>query len=237
MNKTIAVGVLMLCSAGAQAGLLSILDVSTVKESELEMCPNITVEQMVDNFFDDPEWSGGKAADGRKLVNVSGTITYDNQPARAMVQIWMQGDDFSVEALEINGRPQPEVMLDALLAKMCQSAKGSDKAENSGQQAEGLPFTGTKFFNFMGGTGTGRSITIDNNGRITLKSYGAASAGAEEFIDYQGMYNVPITTPNGYLRIEGDKIYATDEAGNIPTPAELQECQDQDVPCEALLTD
>lgn len=126
MNIKTAVGLLMLCSTGAQAGLLSLLDVATLKESELEMCPNISVEKMVNSFFEDPEWTGGKAADGRKLVNVSGTITYASQPARAMVQVWMQDDGFSVEALEINGRPQPEGMLDLLLEKMCQSARGTD---------------------------------------------------------------------------------------------------------------
>jgi hypothetical protein len=230
MNKNIAVGLLMLCSAGAQAGLLSILDVSTVKESELEMCPNITVEQMVDSFFEDPEWSGGKAADGRKLVNVSGTIKYDNQPARAMVQIWMQGDDFSVEALEINGRPQPDGMLDALLAKMCQSAKGSDNAGNSGQQVEGLPFTGTKFFNFMGGSGTQQSITIDPNGHVTLRSHGAASAGGNVSVDYEGIYEEPLLTPAGNYRVHADKIYVTDEAGDLPDPSECQE-----VACETEL--
>ena len=73
MKMKMAAGLLMLCSTGAQAGLLSLLDVATLKESELDMCPNISVEKMVNSFFEDPEWTGGKAADGRKLVNVSGT--------------------------------------------------------------------------------------------------------------------------------------------------------------------
>ncbi|WP_324036540.1 hypothetical protein, partial [Aeromonas caviae] len=154
----------------AQAGLLSLLDVATLKESELEMCPNITVEKMVNNFFEDPEWTGGKAADGRKLVNVSGTITYASQPARAMVQVWMQDDGFSVEALEINGRPQPEGMLDLLLEKMCQSARGADHTGTPQQQAVALPFTGTRYFNFGGESGIQQSITIAPNGRVTLRS-------------------------------------------------------------------
>ncbi|WP_279458660.1 hypothetical protein [Aeromonas veronii] len=52
MNIKTAVGLLMLCSTGAYAGVLSLLDVATLKESELEMCPNISVEKMVNSFFE-----------------------------------------------------------------------------------------------------------------------------------------------------------------------------------------
>ena len=226
MKINIALGLLMLCATGAQAGLLSILDISTIKDSELEMCPNITIEKMVDSFFEDPEWSSGKAADGRKLVNVSGTITYDNQPARALMQIWMRDDAFSVEALEINGRPQPEGMLNVLLAKMCQSANGNN-TEASEPQTKGLPFTGTRYFNFIGGSGTQQSITIDPNGLVTLRSY---SAGGNVSVDYEGMYENPLLTPAGNYRVHADKIYVTDEGGDFPDPSECEE-----VACETDL--
>ncbi len=218
MNIKTAVGLLMLCSTGAQAGLLSLLDVATLKESELEMCPNISVEKMVNSFFEDPEWTGGKAADGRKLVNVSGTITYASQPARAMVQVWVQDDGFSVEALEINGRPQPEGMLDLLLEKMCQSARGTDHIGDPQQQAVVLPFTGTRYFNFGGENGIQQSITIAPNGRVTLRSHGATSVS----VDYQGMYENPLLTPAGNYRVHADKINLTDEGGDLPDPSECE---------------
>jgi len=218
MNIKTAVGLLMLCSTGAQAGLLSLLDVATLKESELDMCPNISVEKMVNSFFEDPEWTGGKAADGRKLVNVSGTITYASQPARAMVQVWIQDDGFSVEALEINGRPQPEGMLDLLLEKMCQSARGSDHTGDPQQQAVALPFTGTRYFNFGGENGIQQSITIAPNGRVTLRSHGTTSVS----VDYQGMYENPLLTPAGNYRVHADKIYVTDEGGDFPDPSECE---------------
>ena len=195
MNIKTAVGLLMLCSTGAQAGLLSLLDVATLKESELEMCPNISVEKMVNSFFEDPEWTGG---------NVSGTITYASQPARAMVQVWMQDDGFSVEALEINGRPQPEGMLDLLLEKMCQSARGADHTGDPQQQAVALPFTGTRYFNFGGENGIQQSITIAPNGRVTLRSHGATTVS----VDYQGMYENPLLTPAGNYRVHADKTKA-----------------------------
>ncbi len=151
-------------------------------------------------------------------MNVSGTITYASQPARAMVQVWMQDDGFSVEALEINGRPQPEGMLDLLLEKMCQSARGADHTGDPQPQAVALPFTGTRYFNFGGENGIQQSITIAPNGRVTLRSHGATSVS----VDYQGTYENPLLTPAGNYRVHADKIYVTDEGGDFPDPSECE---------------
>lgn len=114
---------LLLMVPAAQAGMFNKLDELTVKGGELESCPGVTLEQQADSFFKDPEWSAGKATDGRKLVNVSGTFTYGDRPVRGLLQMWIQGEEFSVEALEINGQPQSDLMIDALLDKMCEAAK------------------------------------------------------------------------------------------------------------------
>lgn len=119
----LAASVSLLMASTAQAGLLNKWDELTVKTGELESCPGVTLEQQADSFFKDPEWTAGEATDGRKLVNVSGTFTYDDRPVRGLLQMWIQGEEFSVEALEINGQPQPDVMIDALLEKMCEAAK------------------------------------------------------------------------------------------------------------------
>lgn len=122
-STTLAVMISLLMAPAAQAGLLNKWDELTVKTGELESCPGVTLEQQADSFFKDPEWSAGKAADGRKLVNVSGTFTYGDRPVRGLLQMWIQGEEFSVEALEINGQPQSDLMIDALLDKMCEAAK------------------------------------------------------------------------------------------------------------------
>ena len=133
--------------------MLSKWDELTVKGGELESCPGVTLEQQADSFFKDPEWSAGKAADGRKLVNVSGTFTYGDRPVRGLLQMWVQGEEFSVEALEINGQPQPDLMIDALLDKMCEAARSQHTKEVKGknQTRADLPFVGKRRFNFSGG--------------------------------------------------------------------------------------
>lgn len=139
-KMVLAVSISLLIAPAAQAGLFSKLDELTVKGGELESCPGVTVEQQADSFFGDPEWSAGKAADGRKLVNASGTFTYLERPVRGMLQMWVQGEEFSVEALEINGQPQPEIMIDALLDKMCEAAKEEVAPQTAQQVAQPLPF-------------------------------------------------------------------------------------------------
>ncbi len=149
----LAASVSLLMAPAAQAGLLSKWDELTVKGGELESCPGVTLEQQADSFFKDPEWSAGKATDGRKLVNVSGTFTYGDRPVRGLLQMWVQGEEFSVEALEINGQPQPDVMIDALLSKMCEAAQSQQPKEVKGnaQARADLPFVGKRRFNFSGG--------------------------------------------------------------------------------------
>ena len=132
----LAASISLLMASTAQAGLLSKWDELTVKTGELESCPGVTLEQQADSFFKDPEWSAGKATDGRKLVNVSGTFTYGDRPVRGLLQMWIQGEEFSVEALEINGQPQPDLMIDALLDKMCEAAKEEVSPQTTQQGAQ-----------------------------------------------------------------------------------------------------
>ncbi len=76
-------------------------------------------------------------------------------------------------------------------------------AQTSGK----LPFVGTRYFNFDGGTGTERSMTITKNGQVTIKLHGLYSI---ETI-YQGKYQNPLlindTGSSYYYQIKGDNIY------------------------------
>lgn len=210
----LAASVSLLMVPAAQAGLFSKLDEMTVKGGELESCPGVTVEQQADSFFRDPEWSAGKAADGRKLVNVSGTFTYLERPVRGMLQMWVQGEGFSVEALEINGQPQPDVMIDALLSKMCEAAQSQQPKEVKGnaQARADLPFVGKRRFNFSGGSGTAEFITIQSNGHTVVES-----CGSECSIDFEGPFTNPLKTQYGVYRVEANRIFELDEKGRSKT--------------------
>lgn len=91
-------------------------------------------------------------------------------------------------------------------------------AQTSGK----LPFVGTRYFNFDGGTGTQRSMTITKNGQTTIKLHGLYSI---ETI-YQGKYQNPLLIKDAdssyYYQIKGDKIHMLNkdkqlERGCYPT--------------------
>ncbi|MGY4014610.1 hypothetical protein [Aeromonas molluscorum] len=210
----LAASVSLLMVPAAQAGLLSKWDELTVKEGVLDSCPGVTLEQQADSFFKDPDWSAGTATDGRKLVNVSGTFTYMERPVRGMLQMWVQGEEFSVEALEINGQLQPEIMIDALLDKMCEAAQSQQPKEVKGnaQARADLPFVGKRRFNFSGGSGTAEFITIQSNGHTVVES-----CGSECSIDFEGPFTNPLKTQYGIYRVEAKRIFELDEKGRSKT--------------------
>ena len=212
---------LLLTVPAAQAGMFNKLDELTVKGGELESCPGVTLEQQADSFFKDPEWSAGKAADGRKLVNVSGTFTYGDRPVRGLLQMWIQGEEFSVEALEINGQPQPDLMIDALLDKMCEAAKEEVSPQTTQQGAQRIPFIGKRSFNFAGGSGTERYITIQQNGLTEIESCGASlmddNGNFREpscSVDWKGPFAIPLKTSSAIYRVEEDRIYQIEQDGS-----------------------
>ena len=210
----LAASVSLLMMPVAHAGLLSKWDELIVKGGELDSCPGVTLDQQADSFFKDPDWSAGKAADGRKLVNVSGTFTYMERPVRGMLQMWVQGEGFSVEALEINGQPQPDVMIDALLSKMCEAAQSQQPKEVNGnaKARADLPFVGKRRFNFSGGSGTAEFITIQSNGHTVVES-----CGSECSIDFEGPFTNPLKTQYGVYRVETKRIFELDEKGQGKT--------------------
>ncbi|AUY09423.1 hypothetical protein [Aeromonas sp. ASNIH2] len=210
----LAASVSLLMASTAQAGLLNKWNELTVKTGELESCPGVTLEQQADSFFKDPEWSAGKATDGRKLVNVSGTFTFEDRPVRGLLQMWIQGEEFSVEALEINGQPQPEVMIDALLDKMCEAGTSQQPKgmKETAQARADLPFVGKRRYNFSGGSGTAEFITIQSNGHTVVES-----CGSECSIDFEGPFANPLKTQYGTYRVEAKRIFELNEKGQSKT--------------------
>ncbi len=90
-----------------------------------------------------------------------------------------------------------------------------------------LPFIGTRFVNFTGGTGTVESIEIDADGTTTVGLIGLHSSQ----LQYSGPYTNPILLNDGRgLRIEGDKVvqlFAEDST--------MGRCRVEQNPCQAVL--
>lgn len=124
MKKTVS---LTLCAAVSML-IVACGDSSEVKKVKggvLQLCPNHTVEQMVEGFMGSPSWKTGKGENGIVFVNIEGDITFHDKPVRALVQFIINGDNFSFSAFEMNGVPSANMIAIGLLNKMCLSAVGN----------------------------------------------------------------------------------------------------------------
>jgi hypothetical protein len=79
------------------------------------------------------------------------------------------------------------------------------------ENSEKLPFIGTRFFNFDGGSGTGRSLTIQADGIAIVKLHGTTDTSVE----YSGKFSNPITQNGGRLLLKDEKIYRLSTNGEI----------------------
>jgi hypothetical protein len=91
-----------------------------VKEGYFYSCPDVKVEELFENYFENTKWESFIADDGTYCINVTGNIMYNNSPASALVQFMVFDDDsWEIYAFEINKQTQDESMVLSLITDMC----------------------------------------------------------------------------------------------------------------------
>ncbi len=100
-------------------------EVQMVKNGKLSSCPDVTVEQLVDNFMGSPTWESDESTDGKTIVNIEGDITYAEKPVIATMQfvINKKKGTFKFNSLEYNYVPQMDRMASGLINRMCQEIR------------------------------------------------------------------------------------------------------------------
>ena len=93
-------------------------DIKRVKASSVSEHPGVAVGPVIDNFFENPEWSSGTAETGERLVNVSGKTTLQGKPVDAAVQFVLTDDGVYFYAFELNEIPQDKAMRSHLIERM-----------------------------------------------------------------------------------------------------------------------
>ena len=83
----------------------------------------------------------------------------------------------------------------------------------SAAYAANVPFVGTKYFNFEGGSGTAQNITIAANGYTVIKYCGVARCS----LQYKGKFKnlVYVKDDKQYLFFKGNKVYNLDQNKKI----------------------
>ena len=94
----------------------------TVKYGYLDDCPDYTMEELVESYFDNPKWESFIADDGRNYVNVTGGLTLYDEPVQALLQFKIRDDLFMVKVFEIEGETMTDGDLFEVLSNMCVEA-------------------------------------------------------------------------------------------------------------------
>ncbi|GET42240.1 hypothetical protein [Microseira wollei] len=105
----------------------------------------------------------------------------------------------------------------------------TQQSSSSPDATQKLPFVGIIFFNFLGGTGTGQSITIQADGTTIIKIHGTVSSS----VQYRGKFSNRIRLENGFgliLNYDYDKIYSLSPNGQI-----AKGCKGEGTLCESNL--
>jgi hypothetical protein len=96
-----------------------------------------------------------------------------------------------------------------------------DRTDTPIPQASNLPFVGKRFFNFLGGSGTGYTIKIELNGNTIIQHHGTMSSSTI----YQGLFQETmegITIKDGYAST-CDQQKSTSEGEPDPCKTKLYE--------------
>ena len=98
--------------------------VAIVKNGNIQMCPEYTVDHLAKNFMASPSWEGGVANDGNAYVNLTGGITLQGKPVDALAQfkVDQKAGTFEFNSFELNGIPQNKLIQVELITEMCEAA-------------------------------------------------------------------------------------------------------------------
>jgi len=81
--------------------------VKAVKNSSLDMAPNIKIGQAFDKFFPDGEWKSLETKDHKHVVQFDGSCQLNNVDAHMIIQFLIHNDgSFETYAMTINGISQ-----------------------------------------------------------------------------------------------------------------------------------
>ena len=115
LSSLFLLGSLTSCQSPEDSSLIAI-----VLGGKLAFHSNETLGQAVDSFFENPRWSVQRTEDGGEYVTVEGGLTFSGKPVKGALQftVTRKNGTFKARSLELNGIPQNETMIVALMQKM-----------------------------------------------------------------------------------------------------------------------
>lgn len=87
-----------------------------------------TVGEAFDNYFEDTKWRYFVSDDGSDIVEFEGIFLYCNKETHCRLKFELYAENrFKTDALEFNGVPQSNIMINALIDEVMNDGRYSDK--------------------------------------------------------------------------------------------------------------
>lgn len=93
-------------------------EVQGVKNGYLNMCPDHTIGEVFDKFFENPHWVVDPQCNQRVIFH--GYCTYMDRKCDIQFTFMVQGDDFQIESMLIDGKEQNDFIQTVFLATICE---------------------------------------------------------------------------------------------------------------------
>lgn len=77
--------------------------IQLVRNGTLQMNPNVPIGKAFDQFFAKGKWESFTSTDNQTVVEFNGECTWYNAPAKIKVQFIVNGNNFNLEYVDING--------------------------------------------------------------------------------------------------------------------------------------
>ncbi len=77
--------------------------IQLVRNGTLQMNPNVPIGKAFDQFFSNGKWESFTSTDNQTVVEFNGECTWYNAPAKIKVQFIVNGSNFNLEYVDING--------------------------------------------------------------------------------------------------------------------------------------
>lgn len=90
-----------------------------VRSGSFNVCPDKTVDQLFAQHLNGTEWDSFFGDDGEFYVNCTGQGAYNSTYSDILIQFIVTGDEWEINAIEVNSIPIDEYEIEAAVIQMC----------------------------------------------------------------------------------------------------------------------
>ena len=102
-------------------------NVMTVRNGAVYAYTDVPIGKAFDYFFSDGKWKSFKTDDKETVVEFNGNCTWYNSPAKIKIQFILDGEEFQVNYVGINGVDLDTIEIDGIMEKILSEYKTRGK--------------------------------------------------------------------------------------------------------------